>query len=51
MGWPAGWTTDVPGIPRPELIRIGGNGVVPQQTAAGHQHLMNVAHSATRLAA
>ncbi|MEU9310908.1 DNA cytosine methyltransferase [Streptomyces sp. NPDC048256] len=51
MGWPAGWITEVPGIPRPELLRIAGNGVVPQQTAAGHRHLMAAAHSATGLAA
>jgi len=44
MGWPAGWITDVPGIPRPELLRIAGNGVVPQQTEAGHRHLMAAAH-------
>lgn len=45
MGWPAGWITDVPGIPRPELLRIAGNGVIPQQTAAGHRHLMAAAQS------
>lgn len=51
MGWPTGWITDVPGIPRTQLLKIAGNGVVPQQTAAGHQHLMAAAHAATALAA
>ncbi len=51
MGWPAGWATDVAGIPRAELIRIGGNGVVPAQTAAGHRHLMAHAHAGAALAA
>lgn len=50
MGWPAGWITDLD-IPRPELIRIGGNGVVPQQTAAGHRLLMAAAHAEQALAA
>lgn len=45
MGWPTGWITDVPGIPRTELLRIAGNGVIPQQTSAGHRHLMAAAHS------
>lgn len=31
MGLPAGWVTDVPGIPRREQLRILGNGVVPRQ--------------------
>ncbi|MEU3193114.1 DNA cytosine methyltransferase [Streptomyces sp. NPDC006992] len=31
MGLPAGWVTDVPGIPRKEQLRTIGNGVVPQQ--------------------
>nr|WP_239115326.1 DNA cytosine methyltransferase [Streptomyces sp. SID8499] len=51
MGWPTGWITDVPGIPRTELLRIAGNGVIPQQTAAGHRHLMAAAHADTALAA
>ncbi|MGW4270807.1 DNA cytosine methyltransferase [Streptomyces seoulensis] len=51
MGWPTGWITDVPGIPRTELLRIAGNGVIPQQTAAGHRHLMAAAHTDTALAA
>jgi DNA (cytosine-5)-methyltransferase 1 len=51
MGWPAGWITDVPGIPRPELLRIAGNGVVPQQTIAGHRYLMAAAHRSDAVAA
>ncbi|WP_159046798.1 hypothetical protein [Streptomyces sp. NRRL F-4707] len=51
MGWPAGWITDVPGIPRTELLRIAGNGVIPQQTAAGHRLLMAAAHATPALAA
>jgi len=51
MGWPAGWITDIGGIARPELLRIGGNGVVPQQTAAGHRLLMDAARTELRAAA
>ncbi|MFC1260681.1 MULTISPECIES: DNA cytosine methyltransferase [Streptomyces] len=51
MGWPAGWITDVPGIPRTELLRIAGNGVIPQQTAAGHRLLIAAANTAPALAA
>lgn len=39
MGYPAGWVTDLPGIPRAQQIKLGGNGVVPIQGAAGFQHL------------
>ncbi len=34
LGLPAGWVTDVPGIPRTQQLKILGNGVVPQQAAA-----------------
>lgn len=33
MGLPAGWVTDVQGLSRNELLRLLGNGVVPQQCA------------------
>lgn len=33
MGLPAGWVTDVPGIPRSAQLKALGNGVVPQQAA------------------
>ena len=35
MGLPAGWVTGVPGVTRNEALRAIGNGVVPQQAAAG----------------
>lgn len=33
MGLPAGWVTDVPGLPRNAQLKALGNGVVPQQAA------------------
>ena len=37
LGLPDGWVTDVPGLTRNDMLRILGNGVVPQQaTAALH---------------
>lgn len=33
MGAPAGWVTDVPGIPRNAQLKALGNGVVVQQGA------------------
>ncbi|MER6844786.1 DNA cytosine methyltransferase [Streptomyces platensis] len=39
MGYPAGWVTDVPGIPRPQQIKRGGNGVVTLQAVAAYRHL------------
>lgn len=39
MGWPAGWT-DVPGVSVNDRLRIGGNGVVPQQGAAALRWLL-----------
>lgn len=41
MGLPAGWVTDVPGLSRNELLRLLGNGVVPQQCAAAFPALLN----------
>lgn len=35
MGLAAGHVTDVPGLTRNEQLRALGNGVVPQQAAAG----------------
>ncbi|MFB4273359.1 DNA cytosine methyltransferase [Nonomuraea sp. GTA35] len=40
MGLPAGWVTDVPGIPDNEQLRLLGNGVVPQQGAAAAADLL-----------
>lgn len=34
MGLPAGWVTGTPGLSRADMLRILGNGVVPQQAAA-----------------
>ena len=34
MGLPAGWIVDVPGVTHNEGLRMGGNGVVPQQALA-----------------
>jgi DNA (cytosine-5)-methyltransferase 1 len=34
MGLPAGFVTDVPGLGRQDMLRLLGNGVVPQQAAA-----------------
>jgi DNA (cytosine-5)-methyltransferase 1 len=34
MGLDEGWVSDVPGLSRNELLRLLGNGVVPQQCAA-----------------
>lgn len=39
MGLPAGWITDVPGITWNETLKACGNGVVPQQAAAGLRFL------------
>lgn len=38
MGYPAGWVTDLPGIPRTQQIKLGGNGVVPMQAVVGYRH-------------
>lgn len=50
MGWPEGWITGLD-IPRSQLIKIAGNGVVPQQTAVGHAHLIQAARADAQLAA
>lgn len=34
MMLPDGWVTGVPGLSRPEQLRVLGNGVVPAQAAA-----------------
>lgn len=41
MGWPAGHVTDVPGVTDVQALRIGGNGVVPQQAAAATRALLH----------
>ncbi|MFC9268988.1 DNA cytosine methyltransferase [Streptomyces zhihengii] len=46
MGYPAGWVTDLTGMPRPEQIKRCGNGVVPQQATAAYTALRAAADSA-----
>ena len=41
MGWPAGHVTAVPGLTDAQALRIGGNGVVPQQAAAATRALLH----------
>lgn len=38
MGYPKGWVTDLDDIPRPQQIKLGGNGVVPLQAVVGYRH-------------
>ncbi|MCW2957173.1 MAG: methyltransferase [Thermoleophilia bacterium] len=40
MGLPAGWVTDVPGLPVSGQLKALGNGVVPQQAAAAVRELL-----------
>ncbi|MEU3242032.1 DNA cytosine methyltransferase [Streptomyces sp. NPDC006875] len=42
MGLPAGWVTDVPGIPRKEQLKILGNGVIPQQAHHAYSLLLGI---------
>lgn len=42
MGLPAGWVADVPGLSRTEMLRLLGNGVVPQQGEAALRWLVGV---------
>ena len=48
MGLPEGWTTSVPGLSDTALLKMHGNGVVPQQAQLAIQML---AGTASRLAA
>ena len=41
MGWPPGHVTDVPVVTDVHALRIGGNGVVPQQAAAATRALLH----------
>ena len=43
LGLPDGWVTDVPGLTRNDMLRILGNGVVPQQAAAALRVLLGEA--------
>ncbi|MFE2751614.1 hypothetical protein ACFXGA_06375 [Actinosynnema sp. NPDC059335] len=40
MGLPEGWVCDVPGLSRNQMLRLLGNGVVPQQGAAALHFLL-----------
>jgi DNA (cytosine-5)-methyltransferase 1 len=42
MGLPDGWVTDVPEITWQEVVKLCGNGVVPQQAAAAVAFLLDV---------
>lgn len=43
MGLPAGWVTAVAGISRNAMLKMLGNGVVPQQAEAALYELADVA--------
>lgn len=42
QGWPEGWVTSVPGLSRNDMLKICGNGVVPQQACAALRWLLTV---------
>lgn len=46
MGLPAGWVCDVPGLTPNQMLRLLGNGVVPQQGAAALTYLLSVSSAA-----
>ncbi|MEG9548653.1 DNA cytosine methyltransferase [Streptomyces griseus] len=46
MGLPAGWVTDIPGIPRKEQLRILGNGVIPRQAHHAYGQLLGATPAA-----
>lgn len=46
MGLPAGWVTRVPGLSRPDSLKLLGNGVVPQQCAAAVRWLLPIIREA-----
>lgn len=46
MGLPAGWVTWVPGLSRPDSLKLLGNGVVPQQCAAAVRWLLPIIREA-----
>jgi hypothetical protein len=41
MGLPAGWVTAVPGLSRKAMLKLLGNGVVPQQGALAVRALLD----------
>ncbi len=46
QGLDDGWVTDVPGLSRSDMLRILGNGVVPQQFSAAIRILLDRAFGA-----
>ena len=40
MGLPYGWVSGVPGISWNDMLKLCGNGVVPQQSAAALTYLL-----------
>lgn len=40
MGLPEGWVTDVPGLSRNDMLRVLGNGVVPQCATVAYSLLL-----------
>lgn len=40
MGLPDGWITHVPSLSRNDMLRLTGNGVVPQQATAAYRSLL-----------
>lgn len=40
MGLPEEWVTDVPGLTRNQMLKLLGNGVVPQQAEAALRYLL-----------
>jgi DNA (cytosine-5)-methyltransferase 1 len=49
MGLPEGWTTSVPGLSDTALLKMHGNGVVPQQAALAVQLLADMAGRGPKL--
>lgn len=42
MGLPAGWVTDVDGLSRNDMLKLLGNGVVPQQAASAVGEMLDL---------
>lgn len=51
MGLPDGWVTAVPGLSRNQMLKILGNGVVPQQAELALRLLLGTALTAVDEAA
>ncbi len=42
QGLPDGWVTGVPGLSRPQQLKVLGNGVVPQQAVLALRLLLDL---------